>query len=160
MEILIYLPLGLSSVEAAVATGCLLALSSCTASNILPGFISQCGSRARLIFCITLIVSNPSSSIKLSFFPSPMPCSPVQVPSCLVKSSGKDLDRKERSTYHLQCSVHHTVHSVLYFFALVLVLAIVENGCMEVTVAYMAENTGKEAEVINLFLCDFCHTSG
>jgi len=45
-------------------------------SNIFPGFMIQFGSKLRLICFMTPIVSGPSSLIRNSFFPIPMPCSP------------------------------------------------------------------------------------
>lgn len=48
-------------------------------SKILPGFINQYGSRARLTLRMTSIVSGPSSLTRYSFLPRPMPCSPCNL---------------------------------------------------------------------------------
>lgn len=48
---------------------------------------------------------------------------------------------------------------MLNSLALIRILAIVKDGRMKVTISYMAEDTGKEAEIVNLFLCNFYQKS-
>ena len=67
----------------------------------LPGFIIQSGSKLLLSFCITPIVSTPSSFTRDSFLPMPMPCSPVQVPS--ISNALSTIRYTQASTFFL-CS--------------------------------------------------------
>ncbi len=67
---------GFLSVDAAVALASSWAGAMSVTSKILPGFMSQCGSRARLMLRITFNVSEPSSLTREPFLPRPMPCSP------------------------------------------------------------------------------------
>jgi len=50
-------------------------------SKTFPGFMMPNSSRLFLIFCMTPMVSNPSSLTNDCFLPIPIPCSPVHVPS-------------------------------------------------------------------------------
>lgn len=50
-------------------------------STTLPGFIMLSGSRLRLSVRISSTPASPNSGTRYSFFPSPIPCSPVHVPS-------------------------------------------------------------------------------
>ena len=56
-------------------------------SNIFPGFMIFSGSTVVLISFIRLIVFSPISVFNRSFFPTPMPCSPVQVPPSAMACS-------------------------------------------------------------------------
>lgn len=53
-----------------------LVLLSYFRSKILPGFMSQSGSKLDFIALITSIGASPTSSLRNSFFPRPTPCSP------------------------------------------------------------------------------------
>jgi hypothetical protein len=66
-----------------------------------PGFIIQSGSKLLLSFCITPIVSTPSSFTNDPFLPMPMPCSPVQVPS--ISNALSTMRYTQASTFFL-CS--------------------------------------------------------
>src|SRR5215470_4707138 len=52
-----------------------------------PGFIMSSGSKARLSVRITPTAASPNSGTRKCFLPSPIPCSPVQVPSAAIASS-------------------------------------------------------------------------
>ncbi|KAI7223978.1 hypothetical protein KC333_g89 [Hortaea werneckii] len=70
-------------------------------SNTFPGFIIPRGSSAALIFFMTPIVSKPSSLTSEAFFPRPMPCSPVHVPSI---SNARSTMRVTQSSTFLRSS--------------------------------------------------------
>src|SRR5574337_192359 len=58
--------------------------------KILPGFMMFFGSSARLIRRISSIEPSPASSTRKPILCSPMPCSPVQVPSSPEMSLPKE----------------------------------------------------------------------
>lgn len=56
---------------------------------------------------------------------------------------------------HLESPLHHVLHARLDLGSLFLVVAVIHDALVEVTVANMAEDASKQAEIVHLLLADF-----
>ena len=148
--------LGRSRLVEAAATGLDFVSSGLPASNILPGFMSQSGSIARLMVCMRPMVSTPSSLTRLSFLPSPMPCSPVCSMLLRAPVSGK-------ITYacalHIKSCLDHIVDSTFNFLSLLRILPVVHDRRVKVSITNMTKNACKQVKIIELSFCLVCFMS-